>query len=179
MAFVCLQRERGGAQPRMRPGWRKGVEAAPSRPSLGAAGRGGRQARDPDKGQLRSRLALASPCVLGVGEGLVSLCVLTLGYVPGTWRSPWIWDSGLGLRSGVSGLGLRSRAQVWGLRSGAQVWGLRSGGSGLEIQVWGSGLELRSGDSGLGAQVWGLRSAGSGLGDQVRGLRSEGSDLRA
>ena len=106
------------------------MEAAPSRPSLGAAGRGGRQARDPDKGQLRSRLALASPCVLGVGEGLVSLCVLTLGYVPGTWRSPWIWDSGLGLRSGVSGLGLRSRAQVWGLRSGAQVWS-----SGLGTQV--------------------------------------------
>ena len=55
-----------------------------------------------------SRLVLASPCVQGVGEGLVGVCVLTLGYVPGTWRSPWIW-------------GLRSRAQVWGLRSGAQV----------------------------------------------------------
>ena len=41
-------------------------------------------------------------------EGLVGLCVLTLGYVPGTWRSPWIWE-------------LRSRARVWGLRSGAQV----------------------------------------------------------
>ena len=134
MAFVCLQRERGGAQPRMRPGWRKGVEAAPSRPSLGVAGRGGRQARDPDKGQLTSRLALASPCVQGVGEGPVGLCVLTLGYVPGTWRSPWIWDSGLGLRSG---------AQVWG--SGL---GLRSGGSGGD-----SGLELRSVGSGLGAHV--------------------------
>ena len=70
VAFVCLQRERGRAQPRMKLGWRKGVEAAPSRPSLSAAGRGGRQAQGPDKGQLTSRLALASPCVQGVGEGV-------------------------------------------------------------------------------------------------------------
>ena len=57
----------------MTPGWRKRVEAAPSRPSLSADGRGGRQARDPDKGQLTSRLVLGSPCVQGRAGRLVCI----------------------------------------------------------------------------------------------------------